>query len=213
MADGASDHESAPSADRSLAAPPTRRRAALFVAAPVAVALLLFVGVLSTRKSAGERADYNPLENKAAPAIVGTTLDGTAFNLDQLRGEWLAVNFFATWCVPCQQEHPLLRAFANRHRQLGDVQLVTVVFQDDPAAVKDFFATRGGGWPVVNGDQGRIALDYSVIQVPETYVVDPLGIVRARVQGPLQRDGQLDDLIITLNQQLASGSAASTDGR
>ena len=208
MADGAPDADPDRSADSALSAPPARRRAALFVAAPIGVALVLFVGVLFSSKSAGERAAYNPLVNKSAPAIVGTTLDGKPFNLDRLRGEWVAVNFFATWCVPCQQEHPLLLAFANRHRQVGDVQLVTVVFQDDPGAVKDFFATRGGDWPVVNGDQGSIALDYSVIKVPETYIIDPLGIVRGRVEGPLQRDGELDDRVAALAQQLAGGSSA-----
>ena len=212
MADGAPDADPERSPDGTLAAPPTRRRAALFVAGPVGVALVLLVGVLSVSKSAGERADYNPLVNKSAPAIVGTTLDGTAFNLDQLRGEWVAVNFFATWCVPCQQEHPLLLAFANRHRQSGDVQLVTVVFQDDPSAVRNFFATRGGGWPVVIGDEGSIALDYSVIKVPETYIIDPLGMVRGRVPGPLQRDGELDDLIATLAQQLAGTTSAASSG-
>lgn len=213
MADGAPDADPDPSADSALSAPPTRHRAALFVAAPIGVALVLFVGVLFSSKSAGERAAFNPLVSKPAPAIIGTTLDGKPFNLDRLRGEWVAVNFFATWCVPCQQEHPLLLAFANRHRQVGDVQLVTVVFQDDPRAVKDFFATRGGDWPVVNGDQGSIALDYSVIKVPETYIIDPLGIVRGRVEGPLQHDGELDDRVAALAQQLADGSSTTASSR
>src|SRR5438093_12060399 len=122
-----------------LAAPPQRRRAAVFVAVPLALVMVLLVGVLVTRKSAADRADFDPLENKPAPAIVGTTLDGKPFDLDHYRGEWVVLNFFATWCLPCQQEHNDLLSFDRRHSQAGDVQLISVVFNDDPGNVRDFF--------------------------------------------------------------------------
>ena len=192
-----------------LGSPGRPSRGARWVAIAVAVVLLLLVVVLVTRKSAADRADFDPLENKAAPAIDGTTLDGKPFNLDSLRGEWVVVNFFATWCVPCQQEHPELLSFAQRHSQAKDVQLISVVFQDDFAAVRDFYAKNGGNWPVVNGDQGRIALDYSVIRVPDTYVVDPLGIVRARIPRPLANSQELDQTIAQLSQQLYGSGSSS----
>ena len=144
----------------SIAAPSNRGRATRWIAIVLAVVVLLLVLVLVTRKSAADRADFDPLENKPAPAIDGTTLDGKPFSLDSLRGQWVVVNFFATWCVPCQQEHPDLVSFDQRHKQAQDVQLVSVVFQDDLGAVRDFYAKNGGTWPVVNGDEGRMALDY-----------------------------------------------------
>src|SRR4051794_34004457 len=122
-----------------LAAPPQRRRAAMFVAVPLAVVVLLLVAVLVTRDSAADRADFDPLENKPAPAIVGSTLDGKPFDLDQLRGKFVVVNFFAQWCVPCRQEHADLVSFDRRHSQAGDVQLISVVFNDDAGAVRDYF--------------------------------------------------------------------------
>ncbi len=194
-----------------LAEPPRKGRAALFVAVPIAVVMVLLVAVLLTRKSAADRADYDPLENKPAPAIVGTTLDGKPFDLTQLRGEWVVVNFFAQWCTPCQQEHADLVSFAQRHAQANDgVQLVSVVFQDDLDKVKAFFAQRGGDWPVVTGDDGRMALDYSVVRVPDTYIIDPYGIVRARIQRPVQNTDELDVRIAQLYDELFGSSGAST---
>ena len=193
-----------------LAQPPRRGRGCAFVAAPLAVVMVLLVVVLITRKSATERADFSPLIDKAAPAIVGTTLDGKPFDVDQLRGEWVVANFFATWCVPCQQEHPYLVSFDRRHSQAKDVQLVSVVFNDDIAAVRDFYAKNGGEYPVVNGDQGRMALDYSVIRVPDTYIIDPLGIVRARIPRPLQNADELDQTISALSEKLYGSSSSSS---
>jgi cytochrome c biogenesis protein CcmG/thiol:disulfide interchange protein DsbE len=192
-----------------LGQPPNRRRAALYVAIPVAIVVVLLVVVLVTRKSAADRADFNPLVNKPAPAIVGQTIttDGKPFDLDQFKGEWVVVNFFATWCVPCQQEHPDLVEFERRHATSNDVQLVSVVFQDDPAAVKDYFAKHGGDWPVVSGDQGRMALDYSVIRVPDTYIIDQLGIVRARIPRPLENADELDQILSNVSDKLASSSS------
>ena len=192
-----------------LAAPPRTRRAAVFVAVPLALVMALLVVVLVTRKSATDRADFNPLVDKAAPEIAGTTLDGKPFDIDSLRGKWVVVNFFATWCVPCQQEHPYLVSFDRRHSQAGDVQLISVVFGDDVASVRDFFAKNGGAYPVVDGDQGRMALEYSVIRPPDTYIIDQLGIVRARIPRPLENADELDQIISDLSAKLY-GSASSS---
>jgi cytochrome c biogenesis protein CcmG/thiol:disulfide interchange protein DsbE len=193
-----------------LAAPPRARRAAAFVAVPLAVVMLLLIAVLITRKSSADRADFNPLVDKVAPSIVGTTLDGKPFDIDKLRGKWVVVNFFATWCVPCQQEHPYLVSFDRRHTQAGDAQLISVVFSDDVGSVRDFFTKNGGDYPVVDGDQGRMALDYSVIRPPDTYIIDPLGIVRARIPRPLQNADELDQTISALSDKLFGSVSSSS---
>jgi len=195
----------------SLGQPPNRRRAALFVAVPVAIVMVLLVIVLVTRKSAADRADFNPLVDKAAPAIVGTTLDDKPFDLDKLKGKWVVVNFFATWCVPCQQEHPALLDFERRHAQSNDVQLVSVVYQDDPGTVREYFDKNGGDWPVVSGDLGRMALDYSVIKVPDTYIIDPFGVVRDRIPRPFRSSDEIDEHITAASTKL-QGAASGGSG-
>jgi cytochrome c biogenesis protein CcmG, thiol:disulfide interchange protein DsbE len=199
--------------DAALVQPPRRGRAILFVAIPVALVTMLLVGILVTRDSAADRADFDRLHNKPAPALVGTTLDGKPFNLDDYKGDWVVLNFFAQWCVPCQQEHADLVSFSQRHEQAKDgVQLVSVVFNDDLDKVKDFFAKNGGDWPVVTGDSGRMALDYSVVRVPDTYVIDPFGVVRDRLQRPVQNTDELDSIIGQLSAQLfGSDSSGSSN--
>lgn len=171
------------------------RRTAPFVALAVGVVLLVFIGVLATRKAATDRVVSTPLLDKLAPAITGTTLAGDSFDLDRLRGEWVVVNFFATWCIPCRQEHPELVSFSRRHAQTGDASVVTVVFGDTADAVRAFFAEKGGDWPVVIGDEGRIALDYGVAGVPESFLVDPAGFVRAKIVGGVTSTG-LDRILM-----------------
>ncbi|MGI8662508.1 MAG: TlpA family protein disulfide reductase [Acidimicrobiales bacterium] len=193
--------------------PPHKGRAALYVAVPVAVVILLLVVVLFTRKGADDKATFTPLQDKPVPEVKGTTLDGSSFDIDALRGRWVVVNFFATWCVPCQQEHPELASFARIHAQKGDAEVVSVVFQDDPAKVRAYFAENGGEWPVVLGSDTDFALAFSITGVPESFLVDPSGIVRQRLIGGVTSVG-LDTEIAALTERLFSRPAdpASSGG-
>jgi cytochrome c biogenesis protein CcmG/thiol:disulfide interchange protein DsbE len=104
------------------------------------------------------------------------------------------VNFFATWCVPCQHEHPELVDFARRHSGAGDASVVSVVFQDETAAVRSFFAEKGGDWPVVLDHDGAVALDYGVTGIPESFLVSPNGTVVDKLIGGVDSGG-LDALL------------------
>jgi len=153
------------------------------VAIAVGLLLAVFIGLLATRPSASERSQSAKIVGRAVPEVSGTTLTGTQVSLDQFRGKWTVVNFFASWCTPCRLEHPELVKFAAAHAAKGDVQVVAVAFQDDPSAVRAFFDQQGGSWPVIVGDTGRIALDFGVTGVPESYLVSPDGLVVAKFEG------------------------------
>ena len=95
---------------------------------------------------------------------------------------------------------PSCVAFDEQERSLGNdgAELVTVVFRDDRDGVAEFFADEGGDWPVVYDDDGSIATAFGVTLVPETWIVDPNGIVRWRTISPVTAD-QLDSVIDQLS--------------
>ncbi len=156
--------------------------------------MFLLLAVLATREPAATRAADSPLLGKPAPAIAGDTLDGGRVELSQYRGKWVLLNFFATWCVPCRNEHPDLINFAARHARADDAVVLGVIYDDSTAAVAEFLREKGGAWPMVVDPRGRIALDYGVAGVPESYLISPGGSVAAKVIGGVRVDA-LEELL------------------
>jgi cytochrome c biogenesis protein CcmG/thiol:disulfide interchange protein DsbE len=173
---------------------PRRGRTGLVVSAVVAVVAVAFVALLATREPAADREATSPIVGRTAPALAGETLDGGSFDIDDHQGRWVVVNFFATWCTPCRQEHPELVAFDEAHSRTGDAEVVSVLYSDRVSTARDYFADYGGEWPVVIDPDGQVALDYGLVKVPETYVVAPNGVVVAKLIGGVTRDG-LDRVI------------------
>jgi len=146
----------------------------------VGVVLAALIGLLAFSGD-DEDAARSALVGLRTPALNGTDLDGGPVDLDDFRGQWVVVNFFATWCAPCVAEHPELVTLDDWGGRRGDVQVVSVVFNETEEPVRRFFAERGGDWPVILGSTA--AVDYRVAQVPETFVVAPNGVVAAHVPG------------------------------
>ncbi|MDZ7674949.1 MAG: TlpA disulfide reductase family protein [Acidimicrobiales bacterium] len=170
-------------------------RVAQWVAVPVLVVMIGFLVVLATSDVAGNDEDDSPLEGRQAPSITGELLRGDgSFVLADHEGEWVLVNFFATWCTPCVQEHPELVNFAERHEAAGDASVVSVVYDADEDNVRDFFEDNGGDWPVIDDPEGRIALSYGVSGVPESYLIAPNGVVVEKITGGVTASG-LDGLL------------------
>jgi cytochrome c biogenesis protein CcmG/thiol:disulfide interchange protein DsbE len=181
-------------------------RTALVVVGVLAVLVALLVAVLATRAPNTERITKSPLIGKLAPAIVGQTLDGATFDLSGQRGRWVVVNFFATWCIPCIEEHPELVAFDESHAAVGDASVVSVLFDDKPESAREEFAKRGGDWPVVIDDEGAVGVAYGVARVPESFLVAPDGTVVQRLVGGVTA-AQLDDLLAQYEAAAARAGA------
>ena len=100
----------------------------------------------------------------------------------------------STTCVPCIREHPELVEFEARHAPLNDVVVVSVAFDDTADNIRTFFDEFGGDWPVISEDTGSIAVAYGVVAVPETYLIQPGGVIVEKLLGGVTAD-QLDALI------------------
>jgi cytochrome c biogenesis protein CcmG/thiol:disulfide interchange protein DsbE len=126
----------------------------------------------------------SPLVGRPAPAFTLEPVGGGApVSLASLAGKPVVLNFWATWCVPCFQEHGVLSEGA---RALGaDVQFLGVVYEDEPEGVQAFLAQRGGGYPSLVDPGSRTAIAYGVFGVPETFFIDAQGTIAAKFVGPL----------------------------
>ena len=177
--------------DAAAPAERSRRRVAPFVVLAVAVVFAGFFYVLAGGD--GQQADKlglvdSPLLGRPAPTVRSTTLDATPFDLARRKGSWVVLNFFNSTCAPCRAEHPELVKFAEQQASFGadGAELYTVLqYQDQIENVKKFFIARGGDWPIVRDDEGGINVDFAVAQVPETFIVNPAGIVVLRWAGPI----------------------------
>ena len=173
-------------------------RRTLWLVIPIAVLTIILVVVLANSESAFERRSSNPLiVGGLAPELTGVTTNGEDFNLDNWRGRWVIVNFFSTTCVPCIVEHPELIAFYEKHKEADDTRIVSVVFDDTVANVKEFFKTNGGDWPVLAEGASKAAISYGVTGVPESYLVAPSGVVVWLQLGGVTADA-IDNVITTL---------------
>jgi cytochrome c biogenesis protein CcmG/thiol:disulfide interchange protein DsbE len=175
-----------PAPPRDLLAPSRRRHTARWVAVAVAAVLVAVAIVVATRPSSQATAGSSPLLGQQAPALVGRSFDGQPVSLAADRGDWVVVNFFASWCPPCQAEEPDLVHFAftasERH---APVKVLGVDIDDSRSAAEQFLADWHPSWPTVPDADGAIAGDFGVASPPTTFLVDPAGKVTAIYTGPL----------------------------
>ena len=157
----------------------------------VTVTAIAFIGILAGLALALGRGDGGPppraLIGSPAPALAGSTLGGGHYRLRPSSGHVTIVNIWAAWCPPCRQELPLVARAAVDLRRQG-VRVVTIDTRDGPVAARSLLSDVGAEQLLaVQDKQGRLAISWGATGVPETVVVDGLGVVRARWVGAVSR--------------------------
>ena len=171
----------------------TRRwRWLLPLAALPVLALLAYGFVLDPRNIP------SPLVGRPAAAFTLTAFDGTSVSLEALRGKVVVVNFWASWCKPaCYDEAPVLERAWRTYRDRG-VIVLGVDMQDTAEAAQEFIRRFELTFPNAPDHGGKVAVEYGVYGVPETFFVDRAGTIRAKHVGAVTDEvirGTLDRLL------------------
>lgn len=133
------------------------------------------------------RAIPSALLNKPVPPFSSVAIDGRLVSSASLRGRVIVVNFWASWCAECKVEHPILMDGDRRYGT--DVAFIGVLYQDQVVNAIAYLDRYGdSGYPNLLDPDGRLAIDFGVTGVPETFFIDRRGIVRYKHWGAITAD-------------------------
>jgi cytochrome c biogenesis protein CcmG, thiol:disulfide interchange protein DsbE len=129
----------------------------------------------------------SPLVNKAAPTFALPQLSNPQqrFKSEEMRGKVWLLNAWASWCLPCQEEHPALLQLA----QSGAVPVYGLNYKDEREKALAWLDELGNPYTLIVSDtDGRVAIDYGIYGVPETFLIDRNGVIRYKQTGPLTEE-------------------------
>jgi cytochrome c biogenesis protein CcmG/thiol:disulfide interchange protein DsbE len=145
------------------------------------------------------------------PTEDGDDMTGDTVRLSELRGQVVVLNFFASWCGPCRIEHRALSRSARRYAD-RDVQFLGVVYNDQAPAVRAYVRQLGGqSYPALMDPGQRVAIDYGLVGVPETFFIGKDGRVRRKVFSAVN-ETQLTEEIEALLDEPWEGGAGEVSG-
>ncbi|SFZ85186.1 cytochrome c biogenesis protein CcmG, thiol:disulfide interchange protein DsbE [Devosia enhydra] len=166
----------------------------LLLLAPLAV-LLLLVGVFAISLDRDPGLVRSVLIDRPAPQFSLAPVEGLAtpgFDRAALLGEASVVNVFASWCIPCRDEHPQLIRLAEE----TGVRLFGLNQKDAPENARAFLTELGNPYAAIGADgDGRASIEWGVYGVPETFVVNAQGIVTFKHVGPITPQSLVEDVI------------------
>jgi cytochrome c biogenesis protein CcmG/thiol:disulfide interchange protein DsbE len=163
------------------------RHPARWLALAVGVVVAALGVVLATQVGTDPRADSQTsrLVGKAAPSFTIRTLDGQTVSSQTLAGKTVLVNFWNSWCIPCQQELPALREFQQRHASDSSVVLLGIVRDDTQDAARRYAAAEGMSWLLSMDPGSSLSLAFGTRGQPETYAISPNGMIVGSEFGPV----------------------------
>jgi peroxiredoxin len=144
--------------------------------------ILLLLGACLANAGGPRAYAAKSLLHKKAPEFARRDLDGLALDLASFKGKVVLLNFWATWCAPCQLELPKFSAWQRQYAAQG-LQVVAISMDDEPAPVRKLCARLKLSFPVAMGDEQLGELYGGVLGLPLTFLIDRKGEVRAQFQG------------------------------
>jgi cytochrome c biogenesis protein CcmG/thiol:disulfide interchange protein DsbE len=160
------------------------------------ILLLVLFGWLAWRGLAPDRdpsALPSALIGKPVPQFDLPPLESSGAKLANvdIDGHVTVINFFASWCLPCKAEHPLLFELGKDY----GVPVYGIAFKDKPEATAAYIKEMGSPYAKIGLDEsGRTSLDFGLMGVPETFIVDKTGIIRYRLPMPIDPDRMRDEI-------------------
>lgn len=175
------------------------QRRSLMAFAPLAVLAGIVLAAVLVLTQGRERAFIGGAEGRSVPAFSLTTLSGDdVVSPEEFAGRPYLINLFASWCVPCRAEHPLLMELAAQ-----GVPILGLAHKDEAADTARFLQELGDPYVVVGMDpEGRFSLDLGSTGVPETFVIGPNGEIILAHRQPLTRQA-VQDLVLPALEQAA----------
>jgi cytochrome c biogenesis protein CcmG/thiol:disulfide interchange protein DsbE len=189
------------------------RRGRILALVPL-VGFLALAAIFLVRLGSGDASLIpSALIGKPAPAFDLPPLEGLPggrglSDADLKQGRVTLVNVFASWCVPCRDEAPVLLEIArNKTLAARGVRLTGIAYKDDPANTRQFLAEGGNPYAAIGTDRsGRTGIDFGVYGVPETYVVRGDGVISYKFIGPLSDQDVATTLQTEIDKAMRGGS-------
>jgi cytochrome c biogenesis protein CcmG, thiol:disulfide interchange protein DsbE len=200
----------------------TRKRGGLLLGGlALAIIVALGIGAVvnsgddSTPKDGRKPATVDPNatgSGKQAPAFDLAKLTGPGrVRLSDYKGRPLVLNFWASWCVPCREEFPRLKALvAKPSSKREDLAVVGITYRDIPEDARSFAKDQGATWTLAKGGDGDpVARDYGIRAVPQLYFIDREGVIRKRLFGGPSSE-QIDAAVAEITAPAKSAKTAKT---
>lgn len=156
------------------------KRSLVGLAIAVPIVMLLGYGLTRDPRQIDSPLPGRPAPDFALPALAGND----SIMLSELRGNVVVINFWASWCIPCRQEHPVLLGAAQQYEPRG-VKFVGIAYNDRPDDSRRWLNELGSAYPSLVDAGARTAIDYGVSGVPETFILDKQGVVAFKKFGPI----------------------------
>jgi len=159
------------------------------------IALVALVAVFATSLNRDPSLVQSVLINKPAPQFTLAAVDGVGvpgFDTEALKGEVTVVNVFASWCIPCRAEHPVL----TQLKAATGVRLFGINQKDAPENAATFLKDLGNPYDRIGADRdNRVSIDWGVYGVPETFIVDKNGVITFKHVGPMSPETLTREII------------------